>query len=151
MRLEVAAFFKGRDDCPSVYRLSATLRTTRGQVLVRQHRTGNTAADAWERVSMVLEGDDAAREVLVEVYGKDTLFWAGNFGAKVAGVSVRVLGSQEELAGIFPQQGDIAQGNHERVDINPIIGPNRPLVAWRDRLVTWGFPIFLILLWHLLS
>ena len=67
--------------------------------------------DFWERASLVLEPTPDTHQVLIVVHGKDTHFWQGNFGSKVADCSVRVLGTPEELTRVLrnptipPQSG----------------------------------------------
>jgi hypothetical protein len=104
-RLEVSARYMGRTDCPSVFRLEAILLNENQQTLQRLS-TPNLEAppDYWERASLILEGvsmadDDAgARYLSVVVIGKDTRFWQGPFGSKVADCSVRILGEPAEVA-----------------------------------------------------
>lgn len=74
--------------------------------------------DFWERASLVLEPTPDTHQVLIVVHGKDTRFWQGNFGSKVANCSIRVLGTSEELA---------------RVLINPIIPPQPGRVPLRPQ------------------
>lgn len=102
LRIEISAYVMGRTDCPSVYQLSARI----DQQSV-QRAQGRTSADAWERVSFVLDAPIGARMVEVYVAGKDERFWRGLFGAKMCEVSVRVLGSAEELeqAGVLVDPG----------------------------------------------
>jgi hypothetical protein len=82
-RLEVSARYMGRTDCPSVFRLEAIL-LNENQVPLHY----------WERASLILEGVSIpdARYLSVVVIGKDTRFWQGPFGSKVADCSVRILG-----------------------------------------------------------
>lgn len=101
-RIEVAAQYMGRTDCPSVFRLEAVVLNHQGRVVHRKSTDIlTTPQDDWDRASLILEpqqqplltADHAAHSLLLIVHGKDGRFWQGLFGAKVADCSVRILGS----------------------------------------------------------
>jgi hypothetical protein len=98
--IEVSARFKGRTDCPSMFRLIATRLDGRGRT-IEQRDTGALAApaDAWERTSLILSPHPGTHTIVLTAVGQDSMFWAGNFGSKVKDCSVRVLG--ENLDGIL--------------------------------------------------
>jgi len=98
VRIEVSAKFMGRTDCPSIFRLEAIALDAQRQELARlQTATLESPVDAWERACLILEPTRGVHEIIMVVYGKDSRFWAGRFGSKVAECSVRVLCSEEEL------------------------------------------------------
>jgi hypothetical protein len=125
IRFEISARYMGRTDCPSVFRLEATLVEEYGSILLghssqQQRRTLQQVTtptleappDFWEYTSLDIEisSDEWLRlnstpntyiQLYVTVYGKDTRFWAGNFGSKVADISVRVLGTPDDVAAIL--------------------------------------------------
>lgn len=105
VRIEVSARYTRRWDCPSVFHLGAVLvdgREARAPPL----STGVVEAGVhWERASLVFDLGPLAEipgrfgpfpKLVVSVSGKDSRFWAGNFGSKVADISVRVLGRTPE-------------------------------------------------------
>lgn len=98
VRIEVSAKYMGRTDCPSVFQLVALARDASSRILFRAD-TGilSSPADAWERASLVLEPQQGIHDVVLIVLGKDSNFWAGNYGSKVAECSVRVLCPVEDL------------------------------------------------------
>ena len=107
VRIEVSAKFMGRTDCPSVFRLEAIVVDAQRRVLRRVSTPQLEApADFWERTSLVLEPTPEAHEIFMLIYGKDTRFWQGNFGSKVAECSVRVLCSEEELERVLLRPGE---------------------------------------------
>ncbi len=106
VRIEVSARYTGRTDCPSVFALHATLREGQvGPSPPPQHKFSGTL-DAppgvyWERASHEFELDTTGNTwrrpmIAVVVMGKDKRFWAGNFGSKVADITVRVVGLNAE-------------------------------------------------------
>ena len=104
VRIEVSAKFMGRTDCPSVFRLEAIITGADQRQLARvSTRELEAPADFWEKASLVLEPTNGAHDVVILVHGKDTRFWQGNFGSKVAECSVRILGSEAELEEILRQ------------------------------------------------
>jgi hypothetical protein len=102
VRIEVSAKYMGRTDCPSVFRLEGIVLDGQ-QRPIRRETTRQLEAppDFWERASLVLEPTPDAHQVLIVVHGKDTRFWQGNFGSKVADCSIRVLGASEELTRVL--------------------------------------------------
>lgn len=98
VRIEVSAKFMGRTDCPSVFLLEAIVFDAQRRVL---HSIStpelDAPADFWEKTSLVIEPTPGAHEVAICIRGKDRRFWRGNFGAKVAECSLRILCSEENL------------------------------------------------------
>ena len=112
--LEISARYRGRTDCPSVFRMEVILtgdnddgrfnfsRPQQQHIPHQRHPplqrlttpTLETPADMWERSTLILRGVALphARYLTVILIGKDSRFWQGNFGAKVKECSVRVLG-----------------------------------------------------------
>lgn len=90
--VEVGARYMARTDCPSVFRMEAWLFDESG-AKVGWWNSGvlDAPPDGWERARFVFAPVAGARFVLVIVCGKDSRFWAGEYGAKVAEVSVRIL------------------------------------------------------------
>ena len=113
VRVEVAADCMGRTDCPSVYRIEGRLvgvdqRHNDLRAVLRNSPVagcvqGRTSADAWERVSFVVDvprtpTGNCMVDLWVIVSGKDERFWQGLFGAKIRNLSARVLGTPAEIA-----------------------------------------------------
>ena len=116
IRVEVSARYTGRTDCPSVFALQAILSDGTSPN-PREPRATRPRRDAppppqrlssgtlqappgvyWERAALEFVIDTAAQRyhrptVTVIVMGKDQRFWQGNFGSKVADVTVRVVGA----------------------------------------------------------
>lgn len=122
VKIEISAKYMARSDCPSVFRLEAALfdaRPPRLQLGIRQQQqrirsqpfaaplqyvatpTLEAPPDYWERACLELEvpSPGALRGTHLRVYvvGKDSKFWRGYFGSKVADVSVRILGSPDRI------------------------------------------------------
>ena len=124
--IEISARYTGRDDCPSVFMLQAVLSdgtmhtnssSSSGSGQEGRHDRLRTTdrltsgileappGNYWERTSLTfrvslreLKTTFRGRPIItVIVYGKDTRFWQGNFGSKVADLSVRVLGNSTFL------------------------------------------------------
>jgi hypothetical protein len=91
--IEVSARFRGRHDCPSVFRLLVTRKNGLGHT-IEQRDTGDMTApvDAWERTSLILSPMVGTHTITMTIFGQDRQFWAGNFGSKAKDCSVRVLG-----------------------------------------------------------
>lgn len=107
VRIEVSAKYMGRTDCPSVFQMIATVLDANDNELHRiQTDTLDTPADHWDRVSLILEPRQGLHDVFVFMLGKDKNFWQGNFGAKVAECSVRVLCPEEELDTVMLPESD---------------------------------------------
>jgi hypothetical protein len=113
-RIEASCRFTGRTDCPSVFRMEALVlghpqqqqqqQQPRRETLPVLQRVStpvlDTSPDCWETARVEFaELVDPARchSVALVVAGKDGRFWAGDYGAKVAACSVRVLGDPDEL------------------------------------------------------
>lgn len=96
--VEVSARYMGRTDCPSVFRMVCTVFDERGQNL-EEWDSGilNAPPDGWELLRHVFGPSAGRRFISVAVYGKDTRFWHGDYGSKVANISLRLLfeGSSE--------------------------------------------------------
>lgn len=146
VRIEVSARYMGRTDCPSVFRMESILSSARRnglddsrtlQVISRQSTpTLEAPPDYWESARLEVVLDPHRLPILlsnqfnlilqVVVMGRDRRFWQGRFGSKVADISVRILGSDEELnANCLPfsrtrrtinNSDDEARGHHT---INP--------------------------------
>ena len=61
----------------------------------------NTSPDAWELATLSLENlawNRNPRYLSVVVLGKDSRFWQGLYGSKVAQISLRVLGSPDQVS-----------------------------------------------------
>jgi hypothetical protein len=97
VRVEISAKFMARTDCPSVFRMEAIVLNS---VSAQIHRANigplDAPSDFWERASLIVESIPNAHEIIMVVYGKDSRFWQGDFGCKVAECSVRVLCSEDE-------------------------------------------------------
>lgn len=118
VRVEVSARYTGRTDCPSMFQLYAVLEEGDPSVPLvqgdprRQLRlTGALEAPPggyWERASLELEVDTTWKRplMIVLVGGRDGRGWAGNYGSKVADITVRVVGlAPEEMeALVIPPQ-----------------------------------------------
>jgi hypothetical protein len=131
----------------------------------------------WERTSLVFHLSIKELEtrflsgrpvITIIVKGKDTRFWQGNFGSKVADISVRIIGNSDfinELVIVPPSENenenDEARNNNTT---NPIVvGPggdrgdrgdrstSTPISAMTRRMILWDIVIpvagFLILAW----
>mmetsp|Transcript_4054 Transcript_4054/g.8725 ORF Transcript_4054/g.8725 Transcript_4054/m.8725 type:complete len:514 (-) Transcript_4054:501-2042(-) len=110
VRVEVSARYIGRNDCPSIFGMKATLSDTTGpgSDVVERLLTGvleTSRGVYWERASLVFELgtlEEISRRYLhgpvvtVTVIGKDLQYWAGYYGSKVADINVRVLGRTSE-------------------------------------------------------
>ena len=124
VQIEFAARYTGRSDCPSVFAMQAVVvadqnsSNPNGQPLILHHKSTPTLqsppGDYWERTVLDLDiqywnpnANEASiqsrrpRFLKVFVMGKDSRFWQGRFGSKVADISVRIIGSPEELGSII--------------------------------------------------
>jgi hypothetical protein len=107
VRIEVSAMYKARTDCPSVFRMEAILLDSRQREICRRSTAALVApADFWERAPIVFEPTDGAHQVVIVVYGKDSRFWRGKFGSKVANCSVRILCAEDELEQVLIPDGE---------------------------------------------
>lgn len=118
VRVEVSARYTGRTDCPSMFQLYAVLEEgdpsvplVQGDPRRQLRRTGALEAPPggyWERASLELEVDTTWKRplMIVLVGGRDGRGWAGNYGSKVADITVRVVGlAPEEMeALVIPPQ-----------------------------------------------
>ena len=121
VRIEISARYTGRTDCPSIFALHASLQegapASRGgnrqrpRILPPQRLSSGTLEAPpgvyWERTSLEFELDTTGNlwerpTITVIVMGKDRRFWQGNFGSKVADITLRVVGlTPEEMEGII--------------------------------------------------
>lgn len=122
VRVEVAAMYTGRTDCPSVFSLQTFLGRP-NDPMQRQLRFSTGVLEAppglyWERASLTInigtlqeiEREDYPSTLTVLVLGKDRRFWQGNYGSKAADICVRILGdTQEDIDGILLTPEEIAQ------------------------------------------
>mmetsp|Transcript_28433 Transcript_28433/g.30609 ORF Transcript_28433/g.30609 Transcript_28433/m.30609 type:complete len:246 (+) Transcript_28433:80-817(+) len=194
--IEISARYTGRDDCPSVIMLQAvvsdhttTETTATARTGNRQFRHGEGATTGileappgnyWERTPPLVfrvslhELQASYRtghrpSVTVIVYGKDTQFWQGNFGSKVAEISVRILGNAEFLTSIVrPVDVDVPSSTLPSSDNNgggggtvraaagpTLAGPtattNAAMTTRTHKMIVWDFLVpvvgFLILAW----
>ena len=98
VQIEVSSKIMGRTDCPSVFRMEATITDSVGRILHRVRTSELTApADCWEKATLTIDPVNRAHEVSMIIYGKDQRFWAGNFGCKVCDCSIRVLCQEDEI------------------------------------------------------
>ena len=117
IRIEVSARYTGRTDCPSVFGLQAFLSDGELDLIALQRRNYNNIpifqqlksgilesppGVYWERTSLefeFLKNNTIAWNrpmVTVIVFGKDRRFWRGNFGSKVADITLRLVGGTSE-------------------------------------------------------
>ena len=125
VRIEVSARYTGRTDCPSVFRLYATLND--GSVdwyrppWFQERVTEVLDAPPggyWERASLEFQLDTTQLDatwnhpvIKVTVIGRDDKFWQGNFGSKVADITVRVVGlNAEEMEALVIPPQDAVEG-----------------------------------------
>jgi hypothetical protein len=59
--------------------------------------TLDAPVDFWESAVLLIEPTQGAHEVVIVIHGKDKIFWAGNYGSKVAEYFVRVLCAEEDV------------------------------------------------------
>lgn len=152
LRIEISAKYMGRTDCPSVFRMEVRVTNIRREVIYQSSTSTLPApVDFWEKATLTIDvgvdvdadNNDAAHEVIMIVYGKDSRFWEGNFGSKVCHCSVRVLGTEEELREIIlPEDINNIQAQHER-------RPN--YIYLRERIVDMFLPVLLIICFWLIS
>jgi hypothetical protein len=153
-RFEVSARYMGRTDCPSIFRLQATIledasqstTTTTTTTTQSQHQrprqrqrsvlTEQSTAvleappDYWERVELELPPVPAsrARHVIVSVWGQDKRFWQGYYGSKVCDIQLRLLGTNAELQKWFVREGQDGR-QQDTVDGGPP-PPPAPRPSW---------------------
>ena len=108
-QIEIAAQYRGRTDCPSIFKLEAIVVNTQN---IPIYRIGTPILEApqddWDRARLFVDvqsimnsntnNDNAiVHSLLIIIHGKDQRFWQGLYGSKVCDCSVRILGSQQEL------------------------------------------------------
>lgn len=95
---EISARYMGRTDCPSTFRLEAGLFDEHKRRIAHQMTPIlQTPPDYWERAQLVLQIPPSSRYLKVVVKGKDSRYWSGEYGAKVTELSVRLLGSADDV------------------------------------------------------
>ncbi len=105
LSMEVSARYMGRTDCPSVFCLKAFLLDEHLRPITEQATPKLEAPpDYWERARLVLSTTEASRYIVVIVMGKDSRFWQGLYGSKVAEISIRLLGSTQEIERLIRPQ-----------------------------------------------
>lgn len=146
IRFEVSARYMGRTDCPSIFRMQATIGWSQSAAstsldarnIVDRKVTDTLEAppDYWERACLELQLDPSRLRtgpqqpperqlgLYVVVMGKDRRFWQGRFGSKVADISVRVLGTPEQLEGILSPAVLVLGPQHEQQ--NRALGQQQP-------------------------
>jgi hypothetical protein len=119
-RIEVRCRFTGRTDCPSVFRMEALVLGNSHPPRVLQSVATpelETSPDGWETARLEFpEMVDPAHcnSVVLVIAGKDRRFWAGNYGSKAAGGSVRVLGGRDELDRVLQPDANAWADEQER-------------------------------------
>lgn len=102
IQFEVSCYYRARTDCPSVVCLRAKIVDARHRVMGEwQTPVLDAPADSWEQARVLVQGGidwSQARYLSVVVVGKDSRFWQGLYGSKVAGIAVRALGTPEQCA-----------------------------------------------------
>mmetsp|Transcript_320 Transcript_320/g.771 ORF Transcript_320/g.771 Transcript_320/m.771 type:complete len:654 (-) Transcript_320:84-2045(-) len=123
VQIEFASRYTGRSDCPSIFAMQAVVladqndsQPNRQPVILHRQSTPTLQSppgDYWERTVLDLDIQYRNPDTNIEstqlrprflkifVMGKDTRFWQGRFGSKVADVSVRIIGSPENLESIL--------------------------------------------------
>lgn len=90
--IEVSARYMARWDCPSVFKLEGALFDSNCNRLKHFQTDPLPApADYWDQSKHIFQPTPGAHFALISVSGKDTRFWAGDYGSKVADCSIRVL------------------------------------------------------------
>eukprot|EP00535_Pseudo-nitzschia_heimii_P001249 CAMPEP_0197178710 /NCGR_PEP_ID=MMETSP1423-20130617/3915_1 /TAXON_ID=476441 /ORGANISM="Pseudo-nitzschia heimii, Strain UNC1101" /LENGTH=564 /DNA_ID=CAMNT_0042628513 /DNA_START=251 /DNA_END=1942 /DNA_ORIENTATION=- len=145
IRIEVSARYTGRTDCPSVFALKAFLSDGELDLFARRRRRSRNNNNIppfqqlsseileappgvyWERTSLEFEfsSNDSITwnrpMVTVIVIGKDSRFWRGNFGSKVADITLRLIGgTSEQISSLVktpeevlgsPEEDNLSVGN----------------------------------------
>lgn len=89
--MRVSARILARTDCPSEFRMRAMLFDNQFNSLESfDSNVISPPVDFWDIVDFSFSETPGARFVVLAIYGKDTRFWQGNYGAKVANCSVKV-------------------------------------------------------------
>jgi hypothetical protein len=119
IHIEASAKYTGRSDCPSVFAMQAFVSADKPDsqdasqpAILHRESTPTLEAppgDYWERAVVDLQieywknhadvqrSNSRPRFLTVVVIGKDLRFWQGRFGSKVADISVRIIGSPQDL------------------------------------------------------
>jgi len=144
---QVSARYRGRTDCPSVFRLQVIVQDNHQRAL-HQESTPILEAppDYWERASLYVSVQRATYLIIL-VMGKDSRFWQGNFGSKVADISARVLGSPDVLDAVLLSRSATSGDNEGANDVSSRSAPSERSWLWWDVLV----PVALLLLVCLIS
>ena len=138
-RFEVSAKYMGRTDCPSVFCLKAVLLDETRRHVLKEWATPvlNAPPDAWEQATLLLENipwNQNPRFLSVVVLGKDSRFWQGLYGSKVAEISLRILGSPDQLSYWMKNStATLVERSEQRA--RGVLGPIRGGIARGDQ---WG-------------
>lgn len=119
VRVEVSARYMARTDCPSIFRMETLILLRRpgdgpiatpGRLTVLSREATpvlDAPPDYWDNARLELTIDPSRLQrgftedhkilLQVSVAGRDRRYWQGRFGSKVAAISVRILGSSDEL------------------------------------------------------
>lgn len=105
LSFEVSARYMARTDCGSIFCLKATLWDQQLRpISIQTTPVLEAPPDYWERARLVLSTTAASRYLSVVVMGKDSRFWNGLYGSKVTEISVRLLGSPNEIERLIRSQ-----------------------------------------------
>lgn len=99
--IEASEWYAARFDCGSIYQMRVELLdSTRKPLMSRETgkiRTEQWEGRQWKQVRHVLSGyPEGVRFVRFLHKGVDTQFWAGHYGAKMAGASIRILHQSDD-------------------------------------------------------
>lgn len=89
----VSEWFAGRWDCGSIFKIRVELVGSKGQVINKYEDSVETDQwqGGWRRVEhMFCDYGPDVRYIRFADGGKDTKYWAGHYGSKMAGAQVRV-------------------------------------------------------------
>lgn len=116
--IEVSEWHAARFDCGCTYQLTVSLLNEKRKV-VQQFATGEIVTEQWvgrqwSQVKHVFRDyPKGVRFVKFWHYGSDTQFWAGHYGAKMAGGSIRVSGHKEGAV-LEPAKCTSTAGGHKQ-------------------------------------
>ncbi|XP_072039827.1 F-box only protein 6-like [Amphiura filiformis] len=117
----VTEWYAARFDCGNTYEMSVTLLTkpklekkyTLAEFNVGPVLTPQWAPRNWNKVEHVFcDYGPGLRYIRFFHKGKDTQFWAGHYGCKMAGAQVRIQ-FKEEMQGSRPKQREVIKSNPE--------------------------------------
>ncbi|XP_077558259.1 F-box only protein 6-like isoform X2 [Haemaphysalis longicornis] len=116
--IEVSEWHAARFDCGCTYQLTVSLLNEKRKA-VQQFATGEIVTEQWvgrqwSQVKHVFRDyPKGVRFVKFWHYGSDTQFWAGHYGAKMAGGSIRVSGHKEGAV-LEPAKCTSTAGGHKQ-------------------------------------